>query len=674
MNELMSKRDPWSFNWLALSGLLVLVPHTTRIPAWLSLVFVATMAWQWVSIQRGWRLPGKLVRLVFTAVLLVGVFKEFGTLLGRDAGTGLLVGLAGLKFLELRTLRDYMITTFVFYLLIGVDFLHDQELVHGAYLVATVFTTTATLVRLNLPSSDDWRYSLRLAGGMLLRALPLMLVMYLLFPRIQGGLWSLPADAQSGTTGLSSQISAGSISRLVESEAPAFRVEFDSELPAPAQRYWRAIVLWQTDGKTWKPGGTPYIDSAKQKIRTLGHPVRYTITLEPSGKRWRPVLDLPMSADNDSRERMGHLIEARARQYQRVRYTAMSYPEYNTGNLNAYERRLGLQLPAGISARTRQLVDTWQRKADSKPQIIAQAMLHFGGQNFRYTLKPPRLGDDPVDEFLFDSQAGFCEHYATTFVTLMRLAGIPSRVVVGYQGGEMNEGSNYLIVRQSDAHAWAEVWLEGRGWVRADPTAAIAPERIELGSNAIRRLEERGIRPGSLGKEALTNIVELGFLESLWRRSYQAWDAVNLAWFRWTTGYDIDKQLQLLKSLGMEAPGWLGLIIGLTAGVSLFLLAMLLGLKRSERDREPLLSIYRLFENKLAKAGLNRRPSEGPVDFARRAGQLQPALRSVIDDITGEYVELRYHQSPADEPADPGELRKRVRAFNPKKLLADTEA
>jgi len=670
----MSKRDPWSFNWLALSGLLVLIPHTTRIPAWLSLVFVATMAWQWVSIQRGWRLPGRIVRLVFTAVLLVGVFKEFGTLLGRDAGTGLLVGLAGLKFLELRTLRDYMITTFVFYLLIGVDFLHDQELVHGAYLVATVFMTTATLVRLNLPSSDDWRSSLHLAGGMLLRAIPLMLVMYLLFPRIQGGLWSLPADAQTGTTGLSSQISAGSISRLVESEAPAFRVEFDGEPPAASRRYWRAIVLWQTDGKTWKTGGTPYIDSTKEKLKTLGSPVRYTITLEPSGKRWRPALDLPLSADNDSRQRMGHLLEARARQYQRVRYTVMSYPQYNTGALTPFERRLGLQLPPTISTRTRQLVETWQRKADSKPQIIQQALRHFGGQNFRYTLKPPRLGADPVDEFLFDTQAGFCEHYATTFVTLMRLAGIPSRVVVGYQGGELNEGSNYLVVRQSDAHAWAEVWLEGRGWVRTDPTAAIAPERIELGSNAIRRLEERGIRPGSLDKEALTNLVAPGFLENLWRRSYQAWDAVNLAWFRWTTGYDIDKQLQLLKSLGMEAPGWLGLIIGLAAGVVLVMLAMLLGLKRSERDREPLLSIYRLFERKLATTGLDRKPSEGPLDFARRAGELHPALQAMIDDITREYVELRYHHAAADAPVELTGLRKRVRAFNPKKLLANAEA
>jgi transglutaminase-like putative cysteine protease len=674
MNDLMSKRDPWSFNWLMLSGVLVIVPHIPRIPIWLSLVFFAAMAWRWAVIHRAWPTPNRLVRLALTLFLLVAVFKEFGTLLGREAGTGLIVGLAGLKFLELRTLRDYMMTTFVFYMLIGINFLFDQTLVHGAYLVATVFLTTATLVRLNLPTTDNWRYSLRLAGGMLARALPLMVIMYLLFPRIQGGLWSLPNDAHSGQSGLTDTISAGSLSRLSQSDAPAFRVEFNGKIPPPAQRYWRTLILWQTDGKNWKQGQTPYIAPTHQRATTRGEPIRYTITLEPSGKHWRPALDIPLRPDPGDRFRMGHLVESKNKTESRVRYSLASYTRYNTGALGAYEKRLGLALPRSPGNRVTALVQRWRKESDSDAALVQKALHYFSTQNFRYTLTPPLLGNNPVDQFLFDTRAGYCEHYATSFVTLMRLAGIPSRVVAGYQGGDFNEDGNYLIVRQSDAHAWAEVWLSGKGWTRVDPTAAVAPERIELGIDAIRRLEARGLRPGSLTGDALANLVQLGPMEKLWRQSRMAWDAVNLAWFRWTTGYDIDKQLSLLKRLGVRAPDWMGLILGLFAGVAIFILAMVIGLRRSEQDHDPLLATYHKFEKKLAQRGLVKRPSEGPVDFAHRVVARQPGLRQPVDEITELYVQLRYNQTKQADAGQLGSIREKVRRFRPEKLLADTEA
>jgi len=674
MNDLMSKRDPWSFNWLVLSGVAVIVPHVGRIPAWLSLVFVAAMAWQWVVINRGWPSPNRVVRLVITLALVAAIFKEFGTLLGREAGTGLIVGLAGLKFLELRTLRDYMMTTFIFYMLIGINFLFDQTLVHGVYLVTTVFLTTATLVRLNLPTTDNWRYNLRLAGGMLARALPLMVIMYLLFPRIQGGLWSLPNDAHSGQTGLTDTISAGSLSRLSQSDAPAFRVEFRGAIPPPAQRYWRTLILWQTDGKTWKQGQTPYIDPARQRVETEGDPVRYTITLEPSGKHWRPALDIPLRADADDRFRMGNLVESKNKTESRVRYSLASYTRYNTGALGAYEKRLGLALPRSPGKRVVDLVNEWRKETRSDTGVVQKVLQYFSNQNFRYTLTPPLLGNNPVDQFLFDTRAGYCEHYATSFVALMRLAGIPSRVVAGYQGGDFNEDGNYLIVRQADAHAWAEVWLKGRGWTRVDPTAAVAPERIELGIDAIRRLEARGLRPGSLSSDALANLVRLDPMEKLWRQSRMAWDAVNLAWFRWTTGYDIDKQLNLLRQLGIRTPDWVGLVLGLVAGVAIFILAMVLSLRRSEQDHDPLLTIYRKFEKKLVRRGLVKAPSEGPVDFAYRVIEERPELKKPVDEITELYVQLRYNQSTQAERDQLGSIRDKVRRFNPEKLLADTEA
>lgn len=673
MNDLISKRDPWSFNWLAVTGLLVSIPHMTRIPPWLTIVFLTFMAWQWAAIQRGWRLPGRVTRLTITLVLLLAVFREFGTLLGRDAGTGLLIGLAGLKFLELRTLRDYTIIVFVLYMLVGVNFLYDQTILHGAYLLVAVLLTTATLVRLNLPTTNNWRYNFRLAGGMLVRAAPLMLVMYLLFPRIQGGLWSLPADAHSAKTGLSSRISAGSISRLVQSEAIAFRVEFDGSVPPPDKRYWRTIVLWHTDGKDWTQGQTPYLAQAKYNLKPEGNPVRYTVTLEPSGNYWRPSLDLPLMEPQSGRYRTGYLVEAKSAQNQRVRYTLSSSIRYSTGPLPEYERRLGLALERKPGAKVQSLVDSWRRKSNSNIGVVKMALAHFGSQNFRYTLKPPLLGDKPVEEFLFDTQAGFCEHYATTFVALMRLAGIPSRVVAGYQGGELNEGSGYLVVRQSDAHAWAEVWLPDSGWTRVDPTASVAPERIELGMDAIRRLGARGVEPGSLAGEALANLVRLGLVESLWRTSRQAIDSINLAWFRWTVGYDFDKQIQLLKRLGLKAPDWTGLIVGLVAGVGAFFLAMFLALNRSDRDHEPVQAVYKKFENKLAAVGFMRPASEGPMDFANRIKAEIPALRVPVTEITELYIRLRYGALDKDRVNDLATMRKQVRKFGPKRLLADTE-
>jgi transglutaminase-like putative cysteine protease len=674
MNDLMSKRDPWSFTWLSVSGALVILPHVSRIPIWLSMVFFAAMAWRWVVIHRGWPNPNRLIRLVFTLALIAAVFKEFGTLLGREAGTGLIVGLAGLKLLELRTLRDYMMTTLIFYMLIGINFLFDQALVHGAYLVVTVFFTTATLVRLNLPTTDDWRYSLRLAGGMLARALPLMIIMYLLFPRIQGGLWSLPNDAHSGQTGLTDTISAGSLSRLSQSDAPAFRVEFDGPVPPPAQRYWRTLILWRTDGKNWKQGQTPYIDPARQRITTEGNPVHYTITLEPSGKHWRPALDLPLRPDPGDRMRMGNLVESKTKTESRVRYSLASFTRYNTGALGAYEKRLGLALPRSPGKRVVSLVRQWRKETHSETELVQKVLRYFHNQNFRYTLTPPILGQNPVDQFLFETRAGYCEHYATSFVTLMRLAGIPSRVVAGYQGGEFNEDGNYLIVRQSDAHAWAEVWLPGRGWARVDPTAAVAPERIELGIDAIRRMEAQGLRPGSLSQDALANLVRLSPMEKLWRQSRLAWDAVNLAWFRWTTGYDIDKQLNMLKQLGIRTPDWMGLVLGLFAGVAIFVLAMVVSLRRSERDHDPLLAIYRKFEKKLGQNGLVKAPSEGPVDFAHRVVANQPELKQPVDEITDLYIRLRYSQTIEAESGQLRTMRDKVHSFKPNKLLADTEA
>ena len=677
MNDLNSKRDPWAFNWLFLTGALALLPHISRLPPWVSLVFFASLSWRWLANQRTWYVPGPLLRTLITGLFCVAIFKEYGTLLGRDAGTGLVVGLAGLKLLELRTLRDYTVVTFICYLLVGINFLYEESLVDGLYLMAAVFMTTATLVRINLPVTEDWQYSLRLAGGMMLKALPLMLVFYLFFPRIQGGLWGLPSDAHAGRTGLSSEISFGSISQLAQYEAPAFRVEFEGALPPANQRYWRALVLWKNVGRSWKQGVMPYLDEKviQEAQRQAKNRFRYTVTLEPSNVPWMPALDIPVTAPQSARLKTGYLLESRSPLTSRVRYSAESLNHYPDTVLGIHERGAALQIAPIVSRRVHDLVQSWQ-KQDARPRAIIEHALRFFNENeFRYTLKPPLLGNQPLDEFLFETRAGFCEHYATAFVSLMRLAGVPSRVVLGYQGGDFNENGNYLIVRQSDAHAWAEVWLKGKGWTRVDPTAAVAPERIELGIDAIRRLEQQGLRPGALAGDAMKNIMALGLVETLLRQTRLTWDSVNLAWFRWTTGYDLKAQLELLNRLGLEAPNWLGLVFGMTGGVGLFVVFIMFAMRRAERDVDPVQKIYKKFEQRIRVAGLERYPYEGPVEFCNRVIVSRPRLAAPVQAITDSYIRLRYNpETNSSQAAELEKLSKAVRGFNTAKLLADTEA
>jgi transglutaminase-like putative cysteine protease len=677
MNDLIGKRDPWAFNWLILAGTATLLPHLLRLPIWVSLVFFACLAWRWLANQRTWYVPGTILRGLVTGLFCVAIFKEYGTLLGRDAGTSLVVGLAGLKFLELRTLRDYTVMTFIYLLLIGVNFLYEESLVHGLYLIAAVFMTMATLVRINLPGNEDWRASLRLTRNMMLMALPLMLVFYLFFPRIQGGLWGLPTDARAGLTGLSSEINPGSISQLAQSEAPAFRVEFEGELPANNQRYWRALVLWTQAGRNWKQGVMPYLDEKQLAglSAAKGERTRYTVTAEPSNKPWMPALDVPVTTPQGGRLKTAYLIESRTPITSRTRYVVESTNTYPDLVLSAHERRLALQTNKVRSQRVLDLVHSWQKPGAEPVAIVNRALRYFNENNFRYTLKPPLLGNQPLDEFLFEARAGFCEHYATSFVYLMRLAGIPARIVLGYQGGEYNENGGYLIVRQSDAHAWAEVWLKDRGWTRVDPTAAIAPERVELGIDAIRRLEQRGLQPGALAGDSMKNIMALGFVENLVRRARLSWDTVNLAWFRWTTGYDLSTQMELLSRIGLEAPGWLGLIFGMAGGAGLFVVILMISLRRGERDVDPVQRIYKRFEQQIRGLGLVRLPHEGPIDFCRRIIEARPQLENQVRDITESYIHLRYNsEAPVVRGLQLEQLEKSVRAFKPTALLANTEA
>jgi transglutaminase-like putative cysteine protease len=635
---------------LLVAGACAVAPHALELPLWVIAVFAIGAAWRFACETFQWYRPGRLVRLALMLLIIVVVFRQFGTLLGRDPGIALLITLLGLKFLELKTLRDFMVSLFVFYLVILGSFLYSQSLWLGAWALVAVAVCTAALVHLTQPTGMDMSRRLRLSGAMLAKAVPLMIIVYLLFPRISGTLWGLPADAYSGLTGMPDIMQPGSIRSLSESSEIAFRVTFDDTPPSLRELYWRGLVLTETDGRGWRRGTAQ--PEGKASFVPLANPVRYDVTLEPSNKPWMPALDIPAIRPKGARYQPDFTLEHNEPIHERLNYSLTSYTRYSTGALKASEREQALRLPVNLSPRVRALAEQWRRE-NGNPLPVAQAALdYFHRESFSYTLNPPLLGDNPVDEFLFTTRRGFCEHFAAAFVTLMRAAGIPSRVVVGYLGGELNTAGNYLIVRQSDAHAWAEIWTAERGWVRVDPTGAVAPERIELGLDAVRRLEQQGIGLGSLPADAVLRAMELGWFEHVARHARWYWDLTNMTWYRWVVDYGKERQERFLTSLGLDDISWSRLTSLLFVGALLVMLVYAFLLLRPKKSVDPALALYLHFCRQLAHAGMVRAPHEGAIDFARRCGHRRPDLKNRMDAITERYVRVRY-----GEPTGADELR-----------------
>jgi len=630
-------------NWLLITCALAFAAHAARLPLWLSLTSAALIVWHYLVTNHGWSRPGRIVRIALTFLLSFAVFRHYGTLFGRDAGTGFLSLLLGLKLMELRRVRDGMVAVFLCYFLVLVQFLYSQALWVAGYTALVAWSATATLMELAQPRRLDWRARARATTALLAKGLPLVVVLFLFFPRIQGSLWGLPAAGASGLTGLSEEMTPGSLSQLSYNTSVAFRVRFDGQPPPPAQRYWRALVMDVTDGNGWTPA--PGITRRNSETVTpIGPAVTYTITLEPHNRDWLLALDLPAVVPDDARIAPGFLARASQPISERRQYQLTSYTDYTTAGLAAPERARNLQLPDDYSQRAMQLAATWQLRSGGDAAAIATAALqYFRNEKFFYTLSPPPLtSDDPAGQFLFETRRGYCEHYAGAFTGLMRAAGVPARVVTGYQGGELNPQGGYFIVTQADAHAWAEIWLDGRGWVRVDPTGAVAPERIEYGAEALRRMLSEGATPGQLSQSELQRIIKLDWVARALRQARLTWDLVNQGWNEWFLQFDRDRQFDLLRWLGFRTPDWVQLAGVLISGVLLFTLLFAAAVLWRRRPQDPVLRAYGTFCARLARAGVARTPGEGPLDYARRAALALPGMRTDIEHITGLYVDLRY--------------------------------
>jgi transglutaminase-like putative cysteine protease len=624
---------------LLATGAAALAPLVGHLPLWATLLAAVSGVWRYLADHLNWRHPGRTLRWMLVLATVAAVYRQFGYLLGRDPGLTLLVALLGLKFLELRTPRDAVVSVLLLFVVLTGAYLYEQSLWLGPYTLVVVMLGALTLLQLTQPGGLAPRARARLVAVLLLQALPLALVAYVLFPRVQGSLWALPHDSHRGRLGLSEEMRPGSINELGESEAIAFRVAFDGTAPKAAELYWRALVLWDTDGQRWSRGAPI---AATGALAPIGAPVRYTVTLEPSNKPWLPVLDVPRAPPAGARLDGAYTVAYREPVRERMSYTAESVPRYAASALSTPERQRALALPKRLGERTRALAARLRAQQSDDYGVIQAALRHFRDEEFAYTLSPPLLGADPVDEFLFETRRGYCEHYAAAFVTLMRAAGVPARVVLGYQGGDYSAAGDYYIVQESDAHAWAEVWLDERGWARVDPTAAVAPERIELGNFALRRLAERGMRPGTLPGEALARALELTGLERVVRQARLYWDLANVSWYHWVAGYDRVLQEQFVRALGFAQAGVRELVL-LMAAVGAAVLAMqALWMLRARARRDPVEALYARYCRKLARAGLERGDQEGPLRFAQRCRAQQPQLAGAVDQITALYVALRY--------------------------------
>jgi transglutaminase-like putative cysteine protease len=625
---------------------LTAASHTLWLPVWVSVSAASLLTWRAALSIRGAPLPPRwsLVPLTFGGV--IGVFLSYRTIIGRDPGVTLLVILLFLKLLETRELRDAFVVAFLVYFVALANFFYSQSIPIAGLMLLTVTITTTALVGFSAPQRI-FAENLKTAGRMLTQAGPVMLLLFVLFPRVQGPLWGVPQDAYTGVTGLSDTMKPGLISTLSLSDAIAFRVKFEAATPPRNRLYWRGPVMTDFDGTTWRVG-LPQL-RRDTSVEVLGAPVDYQVTLEPHNRNWMFALEMPTRIPQTARLTSDYLPISLTPIRSRIRYEMRSFPQYQArSGADPGDLAAALRLPSGVDPRARALAREWRDSLPDDPAILRRAIEFFRGGRFEYTFDPPTLGDNSVDEFLFETRKGFCEHFASSFVFLMRAAGVPARVVTGYQGGDMNPVDGYMVVRQSDAHAWAEVWLASNGWTRVDPTAAAIPVRVEL-----------GITAAAPAGAPLLMRTRLNWLKSLRNN----WEALTNQWNQWVLGYNPDRQLEVLSRLGMGRPSWQTMTVVLFWSVASVLLLVAIWLLRGRPREDAVQRAWLRFCRKLARAGLSRESAEGPLNYAGRVARRLPARESAVRAITALYIDQRYGRRADAESV--ARLKNLVREFTP---------
>ncbi|MEY2890368.1 MAG: hypothetical protein RJA98_276 [Pseudomonadota bacterium] len=600
---------------LAVIGWTVLPHAFNTLPLWCSALTLGVLLWRGALAFAGGALPGRAVKLGVLLLLSALTWWSYRSLFGREPGITLAVALMALKTLELRAKRDAFVVFFLGFFLVLTQFLQSQSLAVAVAMLGSVWGLLTALVLAHMPAGRPglWQAA-RLAGRTTLWGAPLMLLLFVLFPRI-GPLWGVPQDG-IGRTGLSQEMRMGSVAELAQDERIAFRLRFmDGPRPPSASLYFRGPVLSQFDGQNWRAHGGGFAPPRSQ-LQVAGPTIRYEVTLEAPGLPLLALLEatpeLPPIDGVQTRLSNDLVWRSDRPLLERLRFETQAYTRFRHGPLVP---ELGLQdlvdLPPGHNPRLLAWAQSLRRQPayqSANASTLAQAVLnHIRSGGFGYTLAPGLYGEDnprtAIDEFWFDRKLGFCEHYAAAFVVVMRAMDVPARVVTGYQGTDPQPVDGYWVVRQSAAHAWAEYWQEGRGWVRADPTAAVAPERIDFG---------HALRPAQgLVAGALTAVNP-----ALLARLRDGWDTVNNRWNQWVLGYARGSQLQLLKNLGVDAPDWPDLLRLLAGALSLMAGGGAVWALWDRSRRDPWAQQMQAIRTHLRTLGLNAPLHEGPRTLA----------------------------------------------------------
>ncbi|MEA3394841.1 MAG: DUF3488 and transglutaminase-like domain-containing protein [Pseudomonadota bacterium] len=622
----------------------IMLPQMAHLPGWCSALAAAVLLW------RGWLaltlrpLPGKWWLFGLLLLTVAATLASYRTLLGRDAGVTLIVVLLALKTLELRARRDAFVVFFLGFFTMLTQFFFSQSLLTALAMLLGLLGLLTALVNSHMPvGRPSLGQSARLAGRMVLLGAPIMLLLFLLFPRL-APLWGTPGDAMSGRSGLSGSMQVGSIARLALDDSVALRVRFEGTPPPSAELYFRGPVLSTFDGREWqalRPTFPPHLQAPAQ-LQVSGAPLRYEVTLEPSGRPWLPVLDatpeppqLPAYAPHMTRELQWL---ANAPLHDIVRYRVQSYPQFRHGPLRPMA---GLQdyldLPAGFNPRTLQLAAELRRESPGDAgALIAAALARLRSGGYRYTLEPGVFGQHSADEFWFDRKQGFCEHIASSFVILLRAAGVPARIVTGYQGGERNTVDDFWVVRQSDAHAWTEVWVSGQGWLRVDPTGAVAPGRI----GTLQRLQApRGVVADAIN--TVSPVVALNLRA--------VWEAVNNRWNQWVLNYTQSRQLNLLRDLGFESPSWEDLGLLMAVCIVLLSLAGAAWALWERRQHDPWVRLFKAAQQRLrqTQAAPELTPRALAQSLVRQHGAADPHVQAWRDWLL-QLEALRYAPGTAE--------------------------
>ncbi|MBV1915102.1 MAG: DUF3488 and transglutaminase-like domain-containing protein [Pseudomonadales bacterium] len=634
-----------SFLWLLISVGAVLLPHVNRMPTGLLIGYGLCMVWRTLVHYGKAKMPHGLVKLLLVIAGTLIIRQGYQNLLGVDPAAAFLLLTFVFKFLEMQRVRDGLLIIFLGYFCLPITFLFSQTMVMTIYVFVALVVLTTTLVKVTKTSDQAGAtIDLKQVTVMLLSALPLMLVLFVLVPRI-GPLWSVPLPSGQSKTGPSDSMSPGDIASLAKSDELAFRVRFDGAIPDTRELYWRGLVFSNFDGRTWRPEGTPFQQQKNASwARNSAHEemeesldIHYQVTFEPSYQPWLYALDYPLTSGSGIGLTPQYTLLNKVSVDQRKHYNLVSSPRLMIDSvLDPASRKRNLLIPRAGNSRAKKFAIEQRNKASSDQQFVTDILTYYRQKPFYYSLKPPRLGPDSIDEFMFDTRKGFCEHYAGSFTYIMRAAGIPARVVVGYQGGEINHSGNYLLVHQFDAHAWAEVWLQDRGWVRIDPTGQVAPERIEQG------IEEATAYENSFLSDSTFSL--LRYRDNLWLSQLRLkLDAIEYDWNRWVLGYNAKRQSDFLKD-------YLGLVSSasktqlLTGLVTLFLIALMVVFLRKERIKitDRCDQLYFRFCRLMETRGVARGAAEGATDFSQRLVERFSAQEQSIRNITRMYNYLSY--------------------------------